>query len=180
MRTDSLYKVEIYRFFHSFFIFICMAAGFLGILFLAAYNSDALLSDGTPLGSILIYLGILSPTFCKDFFLRILLLFVLFVHLCSGATLYVLLCGNPVVGGCLSFARFLLADAALQIAVSGPATGRREVLLMKWMVFNQWCELTNIESPLSREVIIGIVAAAIIEYGILQGILLWRFRISDV
>lgn len=52
MRTDSLYKVEIYRFFHSFFIFICMAAGFLGILFLAADNSDALLSDGTPLGSI--------------------------------------------------------------------------------------------------------------------------------
>lgn len=128
----------------------------------------------------LIYLGILLPTFCKDFLMRILLLFVLFIHLCSVTTLYVLLCRNSVVGGCLSFARFLLTDAALQIAVSGPATGHREVLLIKWMVFNQWHELINIESPLSREVIVGIAAAAIIEYGILQGILLWRFRISDV
>ncbi len=52
MRINNLYKAEIYRFFHSIFIFIFMAAGLFGILFLASDNSDVLLGDGTVEGAL--------------------------------------------------------------------------------------------------------------------------------
>ena len=52
MGKGNLYKVEIYRFFHSFLIFICMVVSFCAILILASGNSDALLGDGTLLGGV--------------------------------------------------------------------------------------------------------------------------------
>ncbi len=50
MKISNLYKIEIYRFFHSFLFFVCMVIGFISILFLASDHSDALLGDGTPVG----------------------------------------------------------------------------------------------------------------------------------
>lgn len=52
MRKGNLYKVEWYRFTHSFFLFVCMSAIFLAALFFAADNSEALLSDGTQIGAV--------------------------------------------------------------------------------------------------------------------------------
>ena len=52
METGNLYKVEIYRFFHSALLFICMMVSFIALLLLASGNSDALLGDGTLLGGV--------------------------------------------------------------------------------------------------------------------------------
>lgn len=52
MQINNLYKAEIYRFIHSSFIFIFMAAGLFGILYLASDNSDVLLGDGTLEGAL--------------------------------------------------------------------------------------------------------------------------------
>lgn len=52
MQKDNLYKVECYRFFHSFVLFICMEAGFLAILFLSSDNADVLLGNDTPMGMV--------------------------------------------------------------------------------------------------------------------------------
>ncbi len=52
MKKDNLYKVEKYRFIHSFFMFICMVTIFFVTIFLAVDNSEALLGDGTQMGAI--------------------------------------------------------------------------------------------------------------------------------
>lgn len=52
MRKDNLYKIEMYRFIHSYSMFICMAVIFLATIFFATDHSEALLDDGTRIGAV--------------------------------------------------------------------------------------------------------------------------------
>lgn len=127
----------------------------------------------------ILYLGILLHVWSADFFLRVLFLYVLLFHLCSGVVLYVLLCKSPVSGGCLAFSRFFLAEAVVEAAVGNLPFYKTEAI-RRLLVLNQWYELINVEKPLMGKWMISIVAVTAAEYGILQGTLLWRSKRADM
>lgn len=127
----------------------------------------------------LLYLEILLHVWSTDFFLRVLFLFVLFFHLCSGAVLYVLLCKKPVSGGCLAFIRFFMAEAVLEAAVGNLPFYKVEAI-RRLLVLYQWYELINVEKPLTEGWMISIIVMTAVEYGILYGVLLWRFKRTDM
>ncbi|MBD5542092.1 MAG: hypothetical protein HDR00_13070 [Lachnospiraceae bacterium] len=152
--------------------------GFFEIAF-AKIVTCGILAAALILASMILYLGILLHVWSTDFFLRVLFLFALFFHLCSGAVLYVLLCKNPVSGGCLAFTRFFLAEAVMEAAVGNLPFYKVEII-RRLLFFYQWYELINVEKPLTVEWMISIIAMAAVEYGILQGVLLWRFKKADM
>ena len=121
-----------------------------------------------------IYLVIFPAALCDGFFLRVLLIFVLFIHLCSCSMLYVLLCRNGAVGGSIAFVRFFVLETVARMAAGRFVSDRAGELIMKLNVFSQWFELIAVETVLSRECMICIFAAAVAEYGVLMGILEWK------
>lgn len=152
--------------------------GFFEIVF-AKIVTCGILAAALISASMILYLGILLHVWSADFFLRVLFLFILFFHLCSDAVLYVLLCKNPVAGGCLAFSRFFLAEAVLETAVVNLPFIRWK-LLKRLLVFYQWYELVNVEKPLTVGWMVSIIVMTAVEYGILQGGLLWRFKRTDM
>lgn len=119
----------------------------------------------------IIYLGIFSAIFEPDYLIRILFVFVLFFHVSSCVMLYVLLFKSTVIGGTVGFVRFF-AEAAIMSEIADYFLSKYGVSLIAICnVFNQWYALVDVETPLSKELMVAIVAVTIIEYGILLGLL---------
>lgn len=127
-----------------------------------------------------IYLIIFQEPLCEDFFLRVLLIFLLLVHIASCSMLYVLLCRNGVVGASIAFGRFLVLETVVQMAAGRFVSVHAGELIMKMNVFNQWYELIAVETVLSKEFMICIFMSAAAEYGILMGILKWKSGRTDM
>lgn len=240
MKTDNLYRVEVYRFFHSMSIVKYMIVVPLALFSMSyiniAYMDDEITGSAVwvSMSSVFLYLiaficaiigiyvgrefrqktiyyevmrgyhfykiavsktitcGLFMPimivmcmmgyllmfpvAICIDFWLRILCMLVFFFYICSCTTLYVLLCRNSVLGGCLAFSRFFILEEVLLNLMSGQV----KTVIMNHMVTYQWYRLIDVEAPLTKEILIHILFAAIVEYGILQGILLWQYRKSDI
>lgn len=121
------------------------------------------------------YLLLFPVAWCEDFFLRIFCLLLLFLHVCSCTVLYVILFRSSVIGGTFAFIKFFVIEAVLQLPLNKEGTWVKGLL-----IFEQWYRLLNIEEPLSKEWVISILASIITEYGILQGILLWHSKRSDM
>lgn len=121
------------------------------------------------------YLLFFPAALCDDFFSRIFCLLLLFLHVCSCTVLYVILCRNSAIGGTVAFIKFFVIEAVLQLALNKEGSWIKGLL-----VFEQWYRLLNIEEPLSKELVLSILASIITEYGILQGILLWHSKRSDM
>lgn len=232
MRINNLYKAEIYRFFHSIFIFIFMAAGLFGILFLASDNSDVLLGDGTVEGalnstmrianliialvvsvgissyagkefrlkticyeimgghslwkisltktitcglfaSILLQLGILFffvtvPGALQMYSLQhILFMFIIIFHICSCTVLYVILCRNGVLGGCLAFVRFTLLEVMVLFAVGLFVQESVREKCKSLSVMSQWSAVIRSGFAIPQEYMAGIIFGAVVEYAVL-------------
>lgn len=123
----------------------------------------------------IIYLLLFPAALCEDFYLRIFCLLLLFFHICSCAVLYVILCRSSAIGGTFAFIKYFVIEAAFW-----QAPMKEGALVKGLLVFEQWYRLLNIEESLSKELIINILASIITEYGILQGILLWRSKRTDM
>ncbi|MDE6713018.1 MAG: hypothetical protein K2K20_04725 [Lachnospiraceae bacterium] len=121
------------------------------------------------------YLLLFPAALCEDFFSRIFCLLLLFLHVCSCTVLYVILCRNSAIGGTVAFIKFFVIEAVLQLALNKEGAWIKGLL-----VFEQWYRLLNIEKSLSMELLINILASTITEYGILQGILLYHSKRSDM
>lgn len=121
------------------------------------------------------YLLFFPAALCDDFFSRIFCLLLLFLHVCSCTVLYVILCRNSAIGGTVAFIKFFVIEAVLQLALNKEGSWIKGLL-----VFVQWYRLLNIDEPLSKELVLSILASIITEYGILQGILLWHSKRSDM
>ncbi|MCM1468383.1 MAG: hypothetical protein NC086_09560 [Alistipes sp.] len=119
----------------------------------------------------LVYLAVFPAAFCDDFFLRVLLIFVLFIHLSSCSVLYVLLCRNGAVGGSLAFVRFIGLETLAQTAAGRFLPAYAQERIMRLSVFDQWYELIDVGTALSKECMICVLAAAVVEYGVLMGVL---------
>lgn len=126
------------------------------------------------------YLSIFTAVKCDDCVIRIFCLFILFFHICSSATLYILLFRNPVAGGVAAFFRFMVFESILQIIVSALPIDGIEMLITKSMIFNQWIKLISIEETLNMEYIRLIIVAALIEYVVLQSILRLSSEVIDI
>lgn len=234
MQTRNLYNTEIYRFFHSIFIFVCMSAVFLGILFLAVDHSDALISDGTLWGNvsavlkianlmvtlivsvvisgyigrefkqktidyevmsgcpfwkisliktvtcgilipvmllvcILLFLAVVSGNIQKQLLIPVLFMFFILCHICSCTALYVMLCRNGILGGCLSFVRFTLLEVAVLFAAGGMAPEGVYSRCKEASVMSQWSVVIHMDIP--PEYRISIVMSGIVEYVILLALI---------
>lgn len=232
MRKSNLYKVEMYRFIHSFFMFICMVIIFLAIIFLAADNSEALLSDGTQMGAIkstmkvinlaivfivsvvaanyvgrefkqktinhevmagyslwkicctkaitcgicvsimlqlciFIFLVIVSGALQMYSLVHILFMFFILCHICTCTVLYVMLCRNGALGGCLAFVRFTLLEVLVlftaELFVTSDVYNRCKAL----SVMSQWSAVTNTDILIPPEYMISIISGAVVEYIVL-------------
>ena len=232
MRINNLYKAELYRFFHSIFIFIFMAVGLLGIMFLASDNSDVLLGDGTVEGALnstmrvanlmivlIVSVGISSyagkefrlKTICYEimgghplwkisltktitcglfvsvllqlcilfFFiavpgalqmyspLHILFMFIIILHICSCTVLYVILCRNGALGGCLAFVRFTLLEVTVLFAMGLFAPESVCGKCKSLSVMSQWSAASYSGFAIPQEYMAGIILGALMEYAIL-------------
>ncbi len=121
------------------------------------------------------YLLFFPAALCEDFLGRIFCLLLLFFHVCSCTVLYVILCRSSAIGGTFAFIKFFVIEAVLQLVLNKEGAWMKGLL-----VFEQWYRLLNVEESLSKELVISILASIITEYGILQGILLWHSKRSDM
>lgn len=129
---------------------------------------------------LMMYLGMFSAALCGDYWLRILLLFVLFFHLCSSATLYVFLCRNTIIGGCAAFARFFVVEAVLQTITMHLVPNGEGNCFERLLAFNQWHELIRVDAPVTKELVISVVVATVIEFGLLQWVVDLKSKLSDM
>ncbi len=232
MRKGNLYRVEMYRFIHSFFMFICMVTIFFAIIFFAVDNSEALLSDGTQMGAInstmrvvnlmivfivsvvaanyvgrefkqktinhevmagyslwricctktitcglcvslmlqlciLIFFVSVSGALQMYSLVHILFMFFILCHICTCTVLYVMLCRNGALGGCLAFVRFTLLEVLVlftaELFVTSDVYNRCKAL----SVMSQWSAVTNTDIVIPPEYMISIIGGAVVEYIIL-------------
>ncbi len=119
------------------------------------------------------YLGMLPSAFYKGVWGRVICMYILLFHLCACTVLYVMLCRNAVVGGAVAYAKYFVIEAAIHLVTDNAGVNGL-------LVFNQWYELISVENPLTTELVLGIVAAAIVEYGVLQGALALCSKLMDV
>ncbi len=232
MRIQNLYKIELYRFVHSYFIFVCMIAGFLVTLFLASHNSDALMGDGTSVGTVTatmkvanlivvlvvsvaisnyvgrefkqktiyyevmrgyklweisviksITCGIVLPVMLElcilifyvtipgtlelFAFTHILFMFFILWHICSCTTLYVLLCKNGSLGGCLAFVRFTLLEVMILFVLKPFMSNSLYNSCKPLFIMSQWSAVINADFIIPVEYMSGIIGGAVIEYFVL-------------
>ncbi|MCM1468384.1 MAG: hypothetical protein NC086_09565 [Alistipes sp.] len=244
MRTGNLYKVEIYRFFHSCNLFIGMAAGLFIVLLLASGNSDVLLGDGTLPGGVeaamkianliivffasviisvyvgrefkqktinyeimsgrrLWEIGFTKTVTCGIFvsvfllcgiflffmtapevlqrytFLRIALMFLILFHICSCTTLYVLLCGNGALGGCLSFVRFTMLEVLVLFAAKLFLSTDIYDKCRTFAIMSQWSAAVNTDIVIPQGYPAGIVMGTVAEYLLLLAIIRLRSEKTD-
>ena len=115
----------------------------------------------------LVYLMILSNDFSKELVFRVLLLFIIYIHICTSSVLYVMICKNGVLGGILAFARFYLCEAIGQLVITHVGAKTIEQYMQKVQVFHQWYELINIDYPIKPSSVLGIIIMTLVEYGCL-------------
>lgn len=232
MRKGNLYKIEQYRFIHSFFMFICMVTIFFVTIFLAVDHSEALLGDGTQMGAInstmkvvnliiVFFVSVVAANYvgrefkqktinhevmagyslwricctktitcglCVSIMLQLCIiifllsvsgalqmyslahtLFMFFVlcHICTCTVLYVMLCRNGALGGCLAFVRFTLLEVLVlftaELFVTSDVYNRCKAL----SVMSQWSAVTNTDILIPSEYMIGIISGAVVEYIVL-------------
>lgn len=75
----------------------------------------------------------------------------------------------------MAFIKFMVIEAVIEMTLIQEGAWIKGVL-----VFEQWYRLLNIEEALSKELVISILVSSIAEYGILQGILWWHSKRSDM
>ncbi len=244
METGNLYKVEIYRFFHSALLFICMMVSFIALLLLASGNSDALLGDGTLLGGVesamkianliivfivsvvisvyvgrefkqktinyeimsgyhLWKIGLTKTVTCGVFvsmlllcgmllffltvpgllqrytFLQIVLMFMILLHICSCTTLYVMLCRNGALGGCIAFVRFTLLEVVVLFAVKLCVSTDIYNTFRALAIMSQWSVAVNTGIVIPQDYLTGIITGTVAEYVLLLGIIRLRSGKTD-
>ncbi|MCM1101171.1 MAG: hypothetical protein NC079_05745 [Clostridium sp.] len=232
MRKGNLYKVEMYRFIHSFFMFVCMVTIFFAIIFLAVDNSETLLGDGTQMGAInstmkvvnLMIVFLVSAAaanyvgrefkqktihheimagyslwkiccakaitcgICVSIMLQlcillffasfsgalrmypvvhILFMFFILCHICTCAVLYVMLCRNGALGGCLAFVRFTLLEVLILFSAELFVTPDVYNGCKALSVMSQWSAVTNTDLVISPVYRISIIGGAVVEYIVL-------------
>lgn len=243
MRKGNLYRVEMYRFTHSFFMFLCMAAIFSATVFFAVDNSEALLADGTYMGAInstmkvvnlmIVFIAsVMAANYvgrefkqktihheiiagyslwricctkamtcglCVSLMLQlcififvsvlgalqmyspvhILFMFFILCHICTCTVLYVMLCRNGALGGCLAFVRFTLLEVFVlfttELFVTSDVYNSCKVLA----VMSQWSAVTNTDIVIAPEYRIGIIGGAVVEYIVLLVIIQLSSRRID-
>lgn len=114
-----------------------------------------------------VYLLVLSDFFSNELLFRILLLYIVYVHICSSSVLYVMICKSGVLGGIIAFIRFYLVEAMGQVLVRVLDSKTIDRLFQNLQVFNQWYGLIDIGHPIKRVFVFGIVAMLFTEYGLL-------------
>ena len=232
MRKCNLYKVEMYRFIHSYFMFICMVVIFLATIFFAVDHSETLLGDGTQIGAVNsamkvanlmivfivsvvaanyvgrefkqktvnhevmagyslwkicctktitcgIFVSIMLQLCILIFFLpfsgvlqmysliNILFMFFVLCHICTCTVLYVMLCRNGALGGCLAFARFTLLEVMALFTVKLFVTSDVHKGCKALSVMSQWSAVTRTDIVIPSEYMIDIIGGAVVEYIVL-------------
>ncbi|MBD5476078.1 MAG: hypothetical protein HDR17_08885 [Lachnospiraceae bacterium] len=232
MNKGNLYKIEMYRFIHSFFMFICMVAIFFATIFFAVDNSEALLGDGTQMGAInstmkvvnlmivflvsvvaanyvgrefkqktinhevmagyslwricctkaitcglcvsimlqlciYIFFASVSGALQMYSFIHILFMFFILCHICTCTVLYVMLCRNGALGGCLAFVRFTLLEVLVLFTAELFVTSDVYNRCKELSVMSQWSAVTNTDILIPPEYMISIISGAVVEYIVL-------------
>ncbi len=114
------------------------------------------------------YIVIFSPVLDKECWYRMLLVFVLFAHICSCTTLYVLICRSAMLGGCIAFVKFYAMETCMLALTQGIVSQNTYDLLVECCVAKQWINIINISKPVEAG---GIFVVALLEYAILMIVL---------
>lgn len=127
---------------------------------------------------ILVYLFLMIDDFTPEYIWRIILLYVLHLHICTAAMLYVILCKSGVVGGLIAFARFFVGEIVLQ-SVFVDDRVMIEHFMIRLQVFKQWSDLICIDMPVKMGDVWMILLTTIAEYGFLLFIIQINNKYSD-
>ena len=94
-------------------------------------------------------------------------MFFILCHICTCTVLYVMLCRNGALGGCLAFVRFTLLEVLVlftaELFVTSDVYNRCKTL----SVMSQWSAVTNTDILIPPEYMISIISEAVVEYIVL-------------
>lgn len=129
---------------------------------------------------ILLYFGLLGNGFNKEYSIRFIYMFILFLHICLSTVIYVLIWRNAVLGGCFAFIKFLIFESIIVTIVGNLLSLDIAGSISYLTVFNQWYALIDVENTLDSRCTMCIILSALAEYFILHILIYFRYKKCDM
>lgn len=115
----------------------------------------------------LIFLTAFSGALKLYTFVHIIFMFIILCHICSCTTLYILLCRDGILGGCMAFVRFTLLEVVIFFVMQIFVPGEVLNVCKTFFVMSQWSAVNSSDLMILNENMMGIVVGTFVEYGAL-------------